>query len=360
MANNEVIKVLFFTKYGTVGASSRYRVHQYLPYLNQNGIEVCVKELFSNKDIEHLHKYGNYGLRVLPAFFKRLFDLFSVWKFKLIVIEYELFPFFPPIFETLFKLFKVKYIVDYDDAIFHNYDHNNSWLVRYLLRNKIKKVISNANAVIVGNSYLENYALKYNHRVHKIPTVINHSKYSELAQVSSENFFIIGWIGSPSTEKYLLSLINVFKKLDLSKIKFRFIGCSKLFKSHFNDIPVDWIEWDKNTEIDYIKSFSLGIMPLENTPWEHGKCGFKLIQYMACSIPVIASPIGANKEIVKHGSNGFLASNDEEWIYYISHLISNPLFANNMGKKGFETVKNYYTLDATKKKYLSIINSNII
>jgi glycosyltransferase involved in cell wall biosynthesis len=85
-------------------------------------------------------------------------------------------------------------------------------------------------------------------------------------------------------------------------------------------ISVEVREWSEETEIEDISSFDVGIMPLEDTPWERGKCGVKLIQYMRCGKPVAASPVGMNAEIVMDQHNGFHAETDEERIESLIQL----------------------------------------
>ena len=352
------MKILFFTKYGTSGASSRYRTFQYLPFLRKHGIDLDINELFSNSDLARLYIKGTYGfLRLVKSFIRRLFVFPLLKKYDLIIIEYELFPYLPSFFEYLLKLCKKKYILDYDDAIFHNYDMNPNLIIRLLLRNKIRNVIKNSAAVITGNTYLFEYASRCNNNVKLIPTVINYNNYLNITLNEQKNDFIIGWVGSPTSSKYLIPLIDVFLRLDPKLFKLKFIGVDENVKPLFKDLPVEWVKWSKDSEIEEIKTFSVGIMPLEDSPWTRGKCGFKLIQYMACGIPVIASPVGANKEIVIHGVNGFLAESKEEWHAYFLKLFNEKELREKLGKKGLNLVKNKYSLKKTSIEYRELIFS---
>jgi hypothetical protein len=90
----------------------------------------------------------------------------------------------------------------------------------------------------------------------------------------------------------------------------------------------------------------IGIMPLTDTPWSRGKCGYKLIQYMACGLPVVASPVGVNTHIVEHGVNGFLAASDAEWRDALYKLARDPGLRQKMGTAGRLKVETDYSLAA--------------
>jgi len=98
-------------------------------------------------------------------------------------------------------------------------------------------------------------------------------------------------------------------------------------------------------------------MPLPDSPWERGKCGYKLIQYMACSKPVIASPVGVNQEIVDHGSNGFLASTLDEWSESLRILFGNESLRSLMGRAGREKVENSYCVQVTSSRLATLLKS---
>lgn len=358
MVISKKIKILFFAKYGTKGASSRYRIFQYIPYIVNSGFHVDINILFTNADLNRLYKKGSYGLLTLvKAFIRRFTKLLFIFRYDLIIIEYELFPYFPPIFEFMFKISGKKYIVDYDDAIFHNYDLNRKYFIRLLLKNKISRVIKNASAVIAGNPYLFAYASERNDNVRIIPTVVDYSKYISIRPDKKQDKFIIGWIGSPTSGEYLLTLRGVFRKLDKEIFSFKLIGFDENLKRYFKDISPELVVWNEETEIKEIKSFNVGIMPLQNNPWSLGKCGLKLIQYMACGIPVIASPVGINNDIVIHGKNGFLAATENDWYNCILKLYNDRELCEQMGKEGIKIVKEKYSLEKTYPKYIDIITS---
>ena len=102
-----------------------------------------------------------------------------------------------------------------------------------------------------------------------------------------------------------------------------------------------------------------GIMPLPDTHWERDKSGFKLIQYMACGLPVVASPVGINKEIVEHGVNGFLASSTEEWVKYLGILKGDPELCRTMGVAGRGIVEGKYSLEMVAPKLVSILKEAV-
>jgi glycosyltransferase involved in cell wall biosynthesis len=127
----------------------------------------------------------------------------------------------------------------------------------------------------------------------------------------------------------------------------------------WTDLPVTTIPWSEASEVDDIKAFDVGVMPLIDGPFERGKCGFKLIQYMACGVPVIGSPVGVNREIIRPGVNGFWAETTDDWVAALRTLIDNPALREQMGAAGRRIVENEYSLQVTAPKLTSIFRSVI-
>ncbi|SNZ06163.1 Glycosyltransferase involved in cell wall bisynthesis [Persephonella hydrogeniphila] len=351
------MRVLFLTKYDRLGASSRYRTFQYLPFVKESGIDFDVKPLFNEEYLVYKYKYGRENkFLTLERLFKRIKTvLIDSWKYDLLVIEKELIPYFPPVFEYYLKLIGKPYIVDYDDAVWHNYDNHRKKIIRLILKNKIKTVMKLASVVIGGSEYIIEYAENAeSKRIEKIPTVIDLRKYN-CADEKKEEKFVIGWIGSPSTSKYILRINEPLARFTKRyNAVVHLVGFDKRLKSKLL-FDGKIIEWNEHTEVDEICKFDVGIMPLEDGPFERGKCGFKLIQYMGCKKPVIASPVGENNIIVKHGFNGYLAENSEDWFNYLEIFYHSCEIRQKFGKNGFEVVKNFYSLDVTKDSYLSVL-----
>jgi glycosyltransferase involved in cell wall biosynthesis len=104
--------------------------------------------------------------------------------------------------------------------------------------------------------------------------------------------------------------------------------------------------WDEDTEARDIAAFDVGVAPLADGPWERGKCGFKIIQYMAAGRPVVASAVGANRSIVQHGITGFLASTDAEWTAALRTLEGDRDLRRRMGDAGRRLVEERYSIQA--------------
>lgn len=340
------MRILFLTKYSKEGASSRLRSYQYFSLLENDGMHVVVKPLFNTTYVKSILKGKTSKLKILKSYLKRFIVLFSIYKYDRIVIEKELFPFFSSFFERIMALLGFKYTVIYDDAIFHNYDLHPNKLIRFLFSKKIDKVIKYSSCVIAGNTYLKDRATNAKaKKVIIIPTVIDVKRYPKLQQKSNKEL-TIGWIGSPSSFKYLKLIEDVLERI-LSKynVKINVIGTKE--KLNINNNNITYIDWSENTEIDELKKLSIGLMPLKNSPWELGKCSYKLIQYMGCNIPVIASPVGMNKEVVLNGKNGYLATTENEWEKCFEKLIKNPELRSEMGKQGRMLVEEKFSLRKT-------------
>ena len=342
-------KILFLTKYSDLGASSRLRT---LQYLNTFNFKFRVSSLFDNDYIKALYKKKSKFFIVIYSYLNRFSVLFKN-KINLIYIEKELFPYLPYFFEHFFLKNK-NYILDYDDAIFHNYDNHNSRFIRLILRNKVPYLIRNANLVIVGNEYLKNYALKCNaKKVKIIPTSVDLNKYS--FNSDNNDVFTIGWIGSPSTKKYLRIIHDALKSIsEIHKVKLKVIGISNYA---IEGVNVECEEWSELNETKLLSEIDIGIMPLPNNPFERGKCGYKIIQYGASHKASIASPVGANNKIISQGVNGYLAETTEDWITYIIMLISDKELRDQLGFNARKNVEENYSLQINSKILENLILS---
>lgn len=349
------MKVLYLTKYSRNGASSRLRSYQYFPLLEKEGIAVTVKPFFDEYYLNTLYAKKKISKFKLATYYlERYFVLFSINKYDKVVIEKELFPYFFSWFEKLLSLLNIKYIVDYDDAIFHNYDLSPNKLIQFFLKNKIENVMKYSDCVLAGNDYLFQKARNSGaRRIITFPTVIDMVKYESIPQKKPNDKVIIGWIGSPSTFKYVKKLSNVFKALtEEIPFEIHIIGANEVL--HFQG-SIHYLQWSESTEVGMIANMDIGIMPLENTPWELGKCAYKLIQYMGCGLPVIASSIGMNNEVVEDGVNGFLVENDAQWIDKLTILLKNAQLRKQFGTHGREKVEKDYSLQNNIQKLIPLL-----
>jgi glycosyltransferase involved in cell wall biosynthesis len=342
------------SRYGPLGASSRVRSYQYVPFLEAHGIEVTICSLFSDSYLHGLYSGGGIDFRsVIQAYFRRARCLMKSGQFDLLWIEYEMFPWLPEWTEKMLAAAGVPYLVDYDDAIFHRYDMHASRAVRFLLGKKIDRTMKRAAQVIVGNQYLADRARKSGARdVAVLPSVVDLERYAVEAR-DSRDVFTIGWIGSPTTTRYLDLVAPAIKEFSRDRrVRVVLVGSGKVTE---NGVPVETRAWSEDREVHDIQGFDVGIMPLPSDPWALGKCGYKLVQYMACAVPVLASPVGVNREMVQHGRNGFLAEGKEEWLGSLKTLYDSAKLRGEMGKAGRALVEESFSLQVTAPRLLSLI-----
>lgn len=353
------MKILYLTKYTQLAASSRMRSFQYFPYFEKEGIQITVKPFFDNVYIQNLYAGKTSKLTILKAYWKRFFVLFTIGSFDKIVIEKELFPYLPAWVEQLLNFLNIHYIVDYDDAIFHNYDQHPHPFFRKLLKNKIAVVMKNSDTVVAGNEYLANYAeMAGAKKIVIIPTAIDIDRYS-IQEKKENNPFIFGWIGTKSTfEKHLAPCQTWIVEFleEHPQTEFHIIGIPSDLGWHKR---VKWNPWTEDSEVSSILKLDVGIMPLKDSLWERGKCAYKLIQYGACGIPGIASDVGMNKEVTISGETGFLVQTNQEWIHYLEELKNNADERQNLGENARKMVEDKYSIQVTVKKWMEIFKGSI-
>lgn len=317
---------------------------QYLPHLEEIGFEVDICPLFDEAYVEDLYAGRRNRSAILKSYGKRLLQMHRSDRYDLVWMEKEAMPWLPLPLEQIGFRRRTAMVVDYDDAVFHRYDRQRNGFVRLLLGNKIAGIMHGSDVVIAGNRYLAEYAEHAGaSRVEIIPTVVDTYAYKVRPPEQQRSCVTIGWIGTPGTwrECAVPFLGPLSSLVEGARVKFLAVGAGE---GAVAGLGFEVRSWSEETEIASIQEMDIGIMPLPDTPWMRGKCGYKLIQYMACGLPVVASPVGVNSEIVEHGVNGFLAETDEDWRKALEALIRDPALRERMGHAGREKVESWYSL----------------
>ncbi|MEW6117185.1 MAG: glycosyltransferase family 4 protein [Nitrospirota bacterium] len=241
---------------------------------------------------------------------------------------------------------------DFDDALMFK-DSKSAQHYSRRRTSRFNRIVRGADFVIAGNEYLKTFAAKENKRTSIIPTSIDMCRYEERPAKAASNQITLGWIGSRSTLFYLERMKHVwdalydrYPQLRLMIVSNAFFDCDRM--------PVTKKAWSYEEEIGDLHTFDIGVMPLTDDVWARGKCGFKLLQYMAVGVPAVCSPVGMNKEIVADGTNGFWAESEEEWVDKVGRLIEDPQLRADMGRRARETVIERYSAEVSSKKMVEL------
>ena len=343
--------VLLLTRYERLGASSRIRFLQFLPELERQGFSFDVQPLLDNAYVSSL--YGGPPVstgNILRSYARRFRALRRRMRYDLIWLEKESLPWLPTWMEIA-RLQGLPYVVDYDDAWFHRYE--NHWSSP-LLGHKIDAVMRVAHTVVAGNDYLARRARQAGARaVEIVPTAIDLERYRDVTSPLPGAALTVGWIGIPLNAHYLTMIAPALRAATAdTALMLHVVGAP--VPPEMVGAPAESFPWTEDTEIARIAAFDVGIMPLHDTLWERGKCAYKLLQVMAAGRPVIASPVGANRQIVRHGVNGFLAETPEEWTEALRKL-AEPALRQRMGAEARRTVEEQYSTAVVAPRLAAIL-----
>ncbi|HEX5171543.1 MAG TPA: glycosyltransferase family 4 protein [Cyclobacteriaceae bacterium] len=289
---------------------------------------------------------------------RRPLDLFSTLKADFVFIHREALPLGPPLMEWFIaKVLKKKIIYDFDDAIWLTDKMEESFLDRTIRwRGKVASVCKWSYRISCGNEYLRQYGIQFNSRSLLNPTTIdseNQHNRELYAVQKDKNRIVIGWTGSHSTLKYLYLLESILQQIQNTFPQVDVLVIADKIPS-MNLPRLMYKPWSKESEIRDLMQLHIGVMPLPDDEWSKGKCGFKALQYMALEIPAVASPVGVNKEIIRHEVDGYLCSSDEEWVSVLGKLIKSSSLRAEIGKAGRQTVIERYSVSSNSDNFLSL------
>lgn len=329
-----MLKVLALTRYGPLAASTRQRFLQYAPALAAAGIELTAEPLMDDEHMRRLVRGQRASpLGVARAYLRRTWALLRAARYDLLWLHCESFPYLPGQLELLARWAKRPIIYDYDDAIFHIYDASRRSFVRQVLGTKLQPLLSRSAACTCGNGYLADYAGRFCRRTLIVATVVDTDRYIPRPKPVDAPL-VIGWIGSPSTWPQVRFLLPSLERLCATHgVRFRVVGAGRLAEADRFD-GMELVDWSEEREIELVQAMDIGIMPLVDSPFVRGKSGYKLIQYMACGLPTVASPIGVNREIVGEAETGFLADSLDDWERALTRLLGDAALRRQMGAAG--------------------------
>jgi len=344
--------VLLLSRYERKGPSSRVRHYNFLPALERAGFHVTTAPFLDNEYLDRFFGGERQSPQLLlRAYGRRLRQILTARRYDLIWIEKEALPWLPAAIERAF-FGQRPLVIDFDDPWHLRYAGHWNAVTRAVLGRKLESVAAQATVVTAGSPALGSWArASQASRVVEIPPTVDMASYPVLPL--PEGPFTIGWIGTPTNVNYVASIAEPLRYLHAAHgARLRLIGGSPDFS--LPGVAIDHIPWHEDTEAQELGRCHVGIMPLLDGPWEQGKCGYKLIQYMAAARPAVASPVGASTSVIVPGKTGFLASNTEEWIAALSGLAADRERVRTLGLAARQHAEAAYSLQRAGFKLVEI------
>jgi glycosyltransferase involved in cell wall biosynthesis len=272
-----------------------------------------------------------------------------VQRADVVVLQYKL----PSMIDGfLWRTVRRPIVFDFDDAIMFRHEPVGDSYESRTRRRRFARVAGFSHAFICGNEYLASFVRPTGKKVlvaaSPVPVDVSRREFAADSEPLQ-----VGWIGGRGNLNSLASLGDVFREM---RRRHRFV-LTVISDSDFDleGCEVRNVRWSLETEGAELAKLDVGVMPLADTPWTRGKCGYKLLQYMAAEVPVVASPVGMNRTLVQHGMNGFLAASTDEWNDVLERLLADASLRQRIGKAGRRTVEQGYTYEHTARAWMGFL-----
>lgn len=326
---------------GPRGASSRYRLFQFLPFLTDAGLRHVV-HLPAGKPL------AGWRRMIASLAEQRQIDRLAECS-RAVLVQKRLFP-----SRWVARLARQRPMAfDFDDAIFTSPTGDWSAWTRKRVESRLQCTLAHASAVIAGNRYLADYARQYARDVLVLPTVLDHHRYPARQHAAGPEV-VIGWIGHSVNHPYLAGMSEVLQRIaKLFPIRVLVVSDRDLA---IPGVRVENRRWSEATEVEDILCMDIGIMPMPDDAWSRGKCGFKAIQYMAAGLPVVCADVGANPDIVRHGHDGFCVRTPSEWHDALAGLCDDTGLRQRLGTSGRQHVADAFSLESAAPAFLQLVS----
>ena len=247
-------------------------------------------------------------------------------------------------------------IYDFDDAVYQRDSYAGNSIESRSRRRRFIAAMHSADLIVAGNSFLQQEAARFvaMDRIQVIPTCVDPSQYLTAHHAEKQRTQLV-WIGSASTVKGLERRRPLFDTVTkfVPNLELKVI-CDHF--PTFETMPVVPVVWSAATERVELASADIGVSWVPDDLWSKGKCGLKVLQYMAAGLPVVANPVGVQAEMVRHGETGFLADTQDEWIDAIRQLAADPGLRQRMGRAGRRVVEREYSVARAAELWLGLLS----
>lgn len=243
-------------------------------------------------------------------------------------------------------------VFDFDDAIFTSAHKTRSATTRRRVLLRLKRVLEVSSLVLAGNRYLAEFAGEHARHVEIVPTSVDVERYP-VKEHAAIDPVVLGWTGSSATQPYLDLIAPVLEDA-VNEMRLKFVVVSD-GEYGLPGVDIDCRRWSEETEMDDLLNFDIGLMPLVDNEWTRGKCALKALQYMAAGIPPVCEAVGAAREIIDHGEDGFLCESHEEWNDAIRQLAGDASLRAEIGRKGRAKVEDRFSLRGTGERLAQLL-----
>jgi Glycosyl transferases group 1 len=342
------VKAIFYLLDGDTNASSRQRVLQFLPALREIGIEGVVSRPVPAGVYDRLVERGSGGMSQKAVFYStflgcRLRDVLRASQFDVAVVQRDLFPFGPPLLERLLMRRANSLVYDTDDATYLRPVFTPRTPMQRLRRfDKVAEVVRCARWVSVATEPIAAWARQHNPRVDVVPMCVDLREYEAVRRQPSDGPVVIGWAGTAGGLGYVEQLGLVLSDLAQEQDFVLRVVSGGYRRVQLPGVQVDARPWRGLADL---ASFDIGLVPLDDTPFERAKFPFKLLQYLALGVPAVAARVGIAAEVIVDGENGLLAGSPDEWRGQLRRLIADAELRRRLAAGGRQTVSERYTLE---------------
>ena len=338
--------------------SQRFRLEQWKPHLREGGIDMDIVP-FADADLmtrlyRHDRRWAS-AWKLAQAWWRRLSRIATGRAYDVVVVHRAAAIVGPAWLERILAQRPTPMIYDFDDAIFllHTTAGNRrlGWLK---FPGKTETICRLSQHVVAGNGYLKEFARRFNDRVTVVPTSIDTDAYRERAADRSERV-VVGWAGSATSQEHLESFAPILRE---AASRWSFDVCVLSDKApQLDGLSHTWIPWrsDVRAEVEALSRFDIGIMPMPDDAWSRGKCALKALQYMAVGSATVCSPVGMNRDLVRHRENGMLASTPEEWVASLGTLISDRCLRERLGRAGRKTIEERFSARRAAERFGEVV-----